>query len=66
MISKGTVKSKRIMEQKEGKCYPKQKKYLQRPFSGDKREEKLYYEYEKSKRILAWMKQKVERDSNAR
>ena len=54
------------MEQKEGKWYPKQKKYLQRPFSGDKREEKLYYEYEKSKRILAWMKQKVERDSNAR
>ena len=39
------------MEQKEGKWYPKQKKHLQRPFSGDKKEEKLYYEYEKPKRI---------------
>lgn len=37
MIPKGTVKSKRIMEQKEEKWYPKQEKHIQRPFSGDKR-----------------------------
>lgn len=41
MISKGTVKSKRIMEQKEGEWCPKQKKHLQRPFL-EMREEKLY------------------------
>lgn len=50
MISKGTVKSKRIMEQKEGEWCPKQKKHLQRPFSGDERE-RVYCEYEKPKII---------------
>lgn len=51
MISKGTVKSKRIMEQKEGEWCPKQKKTFTKAFSGDKREEKLYCGYEKPKRI---------------
>lgn len=32
MISKGTVKSKRIMEQKEGEWCPKQKKTFTKAF----------------------------------